>query len=86
MLLEDQRGTLRACAVLRRADGYESDPAADLVRSPGRDLKEATRYIVAFRGLRNTAGQTIAPARPFVRLRDGDTADVPSWRGATGPL
>ena len=78
VLLEDQRGTLRRVPYFVELDGYESDPALQtLFVRPGEILKEATRYIVAFRGLRNTAGQTIAPARPFVRLRDGDTADVP---------
>lgn len=78
VLLEDQRGKLRRVPYFVELDGYEGDPALrTLFVRPAEILKEATRYIVAFRGLRDTTGRAITPARPFVRLRDGDTADIP---------
>lgn len=78
VLLEDQRGTLRRVPYFVELDSYESDPALQaLFVRPAEILKEATRYVVAFRGLRDKAGAVIAPARAFVRLRDGKTADVP---------
>lgn len=36
-------------------------------------LKEATRYVVAFRGLRTAAGAAVAPSAAFERLRAGTT-------------
>jgi hypothetical protein len=40
-------------------------------------LKEATRYVIAFRDLHDTSGNPIAPEPAFVRLRDGRTANEP---------
>lgn len=78
VLLEDQRGTLRRVPYFVELDGYEGDPTLQtLFVRPAEILKEATRYVVAFRGLRDKSGNPLAPARPFVRLRDGDTDDVP---------
>lgn len=78
VLLEDQRGTLRRVPYFVELDSYETDPALQtLFVRPAEILKEATRYVVAFRGLRNRSGAAIAPAPAFVRLRDGNTADVP---------
>lgn len=78
VLLEDQRGVLRRVPYFVELDRYEEDPAQQLLFvRPAEILKEATRYVVAFRGLRDTSGAAIKPARPFVRLRDGQTADVP---------
>lgn len=45
---------------------------------PARILKEATRYIVAFRGLRDQAGAAIPPSPAFRRLVQGDTANDPA--------
>jgi len=78
VLLEDHKGTLRRVPYFVELDSYESDPALQtLFVRPQEILKEATRYIVAFRGLRNKAGALFAPAPAFVRLRDGNTAAVP---------
>lgn len=78
VLLEDQRGTLRRVPYFVELDSYETDPALQtLFVRPAEILKEATRYVVAFRGLRNRSGAAIAPAPAFVRLRDGNTTDVP---------
>jgi hypothetical protein len=41
-------------------------------------LKEATRYVVAFRGLRTTAGAAVAPSPAFERLRAGTTMGDPA--------
>ena len=55
-------------------DAAAFDPGQQaLYVRPGVLLKEATRYVVAFRNLRTVDGQPIAPSRPFVRLRDGKT-------------
>src|SRR5262249_20770925 len=43
---------------------------------PAVRLHEATRYIVAIRGLRDLQGATIAPGRAFQMLRDGVTSPV----------
>jgi len=43
-------------------------------------LKEATRYVVALRGLKDGSGKPIPPAPAFVRLRDGKTADIAALR------
>lgn len=78
VLLEDQRGKLRRVPYFVELDGYEGDAGLQtLFVRPAEILKEATRYVVAFRGLRDTAGKPITAARPFARLRDGDTADIP---------
>lgn len=41
-------------------------------------LKEATRYVVAFKSLRTTTGSMIAPSRAFARLRDGSAMGDPT--------
>jgi hypothetical protein len=48
---------------------------AFLIR-PGIRLKDATRYIVAIRGLVDLDGNAIAPERPFEILRDGVSTPV----------
>ncbi len=40
-------------------------------------LKESTRYVVAFRNLKDTSGNAIAPSDAFKKLRDGDTSGDP---------
>jgi hypothetical protein len=78
VLLEDHKGALRRVPYFVELDRYETDPALQtLFVRPAEILKEATRYLVAFRGLRSTSGAAVAPAPAFVRLRDGNTADVP---------
>jgi hypothetical protein len=56
------------------------NPGADdqvLFLRPGVILKEATRYVIAFRDVHDTSGNPFAPEEAFVRLRDGNTADEP---------
>jgi len=47
-----------------------------LLIRPGVRLHEATRYIVAIRGLKDPSGAAIAPGRPFQLLRDGVASPV----------
>lgn len=78
VLLEDVQGKVRRVPYWVELDGYEGDPEEQtLFVRPAEILKEATRYVVAFRNLRDTKGATLQPARPFVRLRDRDTAAEP---------
>ncbi len=67
----------------------ELDPAApdDATRllfvRPMEPLAPATRYVVAIRGLRDHAGEAVAPPAGFRRLRDGDDAGDEAARYAT---
>ena len=57
-------------------DVQASGPATQLlIIRPGVRLHEATRYIVAIRGLKDLSGNAIQPQRPFQILRDH--ADTP---------
>lgn len=57
-------------------DAQEPDPAQQvLFLRPAEVLAENTRYVVAFRGLRDTDGAPIPPSAAFAALRDGATAD-----------
>lgn len=59
-------------------DVRDADPATRLlIVRPAVLLEEATRYVVAFRGLVDTAGQPFAPSPAFAALRDGQTAGDP---------
>lgn len=59
-------------------DAREPDPAAQLLFvRPARLLREGTRYVVAFRGLKDTAGEPLEPSAAFRALRDGDAAANP---------
>jgi hypothetical protein len=59
-------------------DVNESDAdKKTLFLRPAVILKENTRYIVAFRNLRTTAGAAVTPSRAFTLLRDGMGANDP---------
>lgn len=59
-------------------DAGESNAAQKLLMvNPAVILKEGTRYVVAFRGLKDLAGAPIPPTEAFAKLRDGATADDP---------
>jgi hypothetical protein len=78
VILEDSPGKLRRVPYWVEPDLREGDPAGQtLFVRPAEILKEATRYVVAFRNLREVSGAAIQPARAFVRLRDRDTVSVP---------
>jgi len=76
VLLFEVTGTaLRRVPCWVELDSQEPDSARKILfLRPAVILKEATRYIVAFRNLRDTSGGAIAPSRAFAALRDGTTA------------
>ncbi len=75
LLYEVDGSALRRVPHFVDLDAQERDPARRaLFLRPLVILKENTRYVVAFRNLRTTAGQAIAPSAAFARLRDGSTA------------
>ncbi len=56
-------------------DVVETDPAKKvLIVRAGAIMKEATRYVVAFRGLKDKAGSVFAPSAAFAALKAGETA------------
>lgn len=60
-------------------DLEDADPATRvLIVRPAALMKEATRYIVAFRGMKDTAGATYAPSPAFAALLAGTTAGDPA--------
>ena len=60
-------------------DTPEPDPAARLlIVRPAVLLAEGTRYVVAFRGLKDTAGQPLAPSPAFAALRAGGALSDPA--------
>ncbi len=77
LLFEDSGGTLKRRPYFVELDVNAFDPTQQVLYvRPGVILKEATRYVVAFRNLHEIGGKTIPPSRPFTRLRDGKTSDV----------
>ncbi len=75
---EDSGGTVKPVPYWVELDGTELDPTLQtLIVRPAKILKEGTRYVVAFRGLRDRMGAAIAPSRAFQRLRDGQSGSVP---------
>lgn len=78
VIFEDNGRTLRRVPYFAELDKTEPN-AVDktLFVRPAEILKEATRYVVAFRNLRDTSGQAFKPTRAFERLRDGKTDGEP---------
>lgn len=75
LLYEVEGTTLRRIPYFVELDAQE--PMVErkiLFLRPGVILKENTRYVVAFRNLRTTAGAAIDPSPAFARLRGGMTA------------
>jgi hypothetical protein len=73
MLFEVANNTLRRVPYWVELDNVAWEPNVServLFVRPAVILKEATRYVVAFRNLRTTAGAAIAPSAAFVKLRD----------------
>jgi len=74
LLYEVQGETLVRVPYYVELDSQAADPARRvLFLRPLVILKEATRYIVAFRGLRTTAGAPVPSSMAFDRLRAGTT-------------
>ncbi len=85
LLFEDSGGTIKRLPYFVELDANAFDAAQQvLFVRPGVILKEASRYLVAFRNLRDKSGQPIPPSRPFIRLRDGQTSDVPQLQARQG--
>lgn len=85
LLFEDSGGTVKRLPYFVELDANAFDPGQQVLYvRPGVILKEASRYLVAFRNLRDKSGQPILPSRPFIRLRDGQTADVPQLQKRQG--
>lgn len=81
LLFEVDGTTLRRVPYWVELDAARWEPSvADRVLfvRPAVILKEAARYVVAFRNLRTTTGAPIAPSSAFRRLRDGMTAGDPA--------
>ena len=75
LLYEVRGNTLQRIPYFVELDSQERVTARKtLFLRPGVILKEGTRYVVAFRNLRTTAGAAIAPSPAFARLREGTTA------------
>ncbi len=58
----------------------ESNQPTIFVR-PAQILKEATRYVVALRSIKDRSGKVIPPAPAFARLLAGKTASIPLLSG-----
>lgn len=59
-------------------DPFAEDPAEQILFvRPAAILKPGTRYVVALRNLKDTAGETILPSKAFAALRDGRAAESP---------
>lgn len=81
LLFEVDGATLRRVPYWVELDHPRWEPDAAervLFVRPAVLLKEATRYIVAFRNLRSTGGEPFAPSSAFRLLRDGGAAAEPS--------
>ena len=63
-------------------DLHETDPTKQaLIVRPAEILKEATRYVVAFRGLRDRSGAAVPRGAAFQLLLDGKTQDIAALKG-----
>jgi hypothetical protein len=56
--------------------GADTDKDRMLLIRPGRNFREGHRYIVALRGMKNAAGQTLQPNAVFKGYRDGTLSDT----------
>lgn len=62
-------------------DARDQDPRQPtLFVRPAVILKEATRYVVALRGIKDESGVPIPPSPAFARLREGTTATIPALK------
>ena len=78
LLLEITDDGARRVPFWAELDGNERNAAMKtLFVRPGEILKLDTRYVVAFRGLRDTDGAPIPPSEAFAALRDGAATERP---------
>ncbi len=80
---EDTGTTLVRVPYFVDKDVTETDPAKRvLVVRPAAIMKEGTRYVVAFRNVKNTAGATIAPSEAFAAFKAGTASGASATRQA----
>ncbi len=76
--VDDKGKVLRHIPYFAELDATETDPKLQsLLVRPTEILRDATRYVVGVRGLKNKAGVAFAPSDAFVALRDAKTAGTP---------
>ncbi|MFO0578545.1 MAG: hypothetical protein U1A78_31460 [Polyangia bacterium] len=81
LLFEEAGGVIRRVPYFVERDALEDNASRQtLFVRPAEILKEATRYVVALRGLKDGAGKPIPPSPAFARLRDRKTAKIPVLR------
>ncbi len=77
LLLEVGDGAVRRVPWWAELDGNDRGAERTLFVRPAEILKNDTRYVVAFRGLRDTGGVPIPPSEAFAALRDGAATERP---------
>lgn len=78
LLFEVTDQAVRRVPYWLESDAQDPDnEQATLFVRPAVLLKEATRYVLAFRDLRDQQGNAVPLSPAFVRLRDGNTANIP---------
>ncbi len=78
LLFEVSEVGVRRVPYWAELDGNERNTSKKtLFVRPGEILKLNTRYVVAFRGLRDTGGEPIPPSEAFAALRDHAATDRP---------
>ncbi len=78
MMFEVSNGVAKRIPCFAELDkGGDDDGKRALVVRPAVLLKEATRYVVALRGLKTKDGKTVPPSDAFVALRDKRATGTP---------
>jgi hypothetical protein len=81
LFFEESAGAVRRIPYFVERDALDPDTATQTIFvRPAVILKEAARYVIALRGLKDTAGKPIPPAPAFARLLLGQTANIPALR------
>lgn len=81
LFFEESGGAVRRIPYFVERDQTDPDSAVPTIFvRPAVILKEAARYVVALRGLKDAAGKPIPPAPAFGRLLLNKTADIPALR------
>lgn len=82
LLFEVQESTMSRVPYFAELDSRGTDGSRLLYVRPAQILKEASRYIVAFRGLNSLDGAPVQTSTSFEALKRNETSDVPelAWR------
>lgn len=81
LLFEVSGSTVRRVPYWVERDSLDQDSSRPTVFvRPAEILKEATRYVVALREIKDQSGNVIPPSPAFARLRDGKTASIAALR------